>query len=96
MTGIEADPQSPLFDTMVRSLKQHDSQAIVLPDLVVGATDARHVKKLGTKVYGFCPMFDEASEMERVHADDERISLKNVGFGTQVLYEVVSDFAQKG
>lgn len=96
MTGIEADPDSPLFDTMVRALKQHDPQAIALPDLVVGATDARHVKKLGTKVYGFCPMFDEASEMERVHADDERISVKNVGFGTRVLYEVVSEFAQQG
>ncbi len=95
MTGIEADPQSPLYDTMVRALQRHDSDAIVLPDLVVGATDARHVTRLGTKVYGFCPMFDSASEMERVHGDDERISLKNVAFGTRVLYEVVSEFAQK-
>jgi acetylornithine deacetylase/succinyl-diaminopimelate desuccinylase-like protein len=92
-TGIEADPRSPLFDTMIRSLRQHDPDAVVLPDLVVGATDARHVTKLGTKVYGFCPMFDDASEMERIHGDDERISIKNVGFGTRVLYEVVSEFA---
>lgn len=94
-TGIEADPQSPLYDTMVRALKRHDTEAIVIPDLVVGATDARHVTKLGTKVYGFSPMFDDASEMERVHGDDERISVKNVGFGTQVLYEVVSEFVSK-
>ena len=92
--GIEADPQSPLYDTMLRALKQQDPAAIVLPDLVVGATDARHVTKLGTKVYGFCPMFDDASEMERVHGDDERIRLENVGFGTRVLYQVVSEFAQ--
>lgn len=95
MTGIEADPHSPLYDTMVRCLTSYDPDAIVLPDLVVGATDARHVTKLGTKVYGFCPMFDEASEMERVHGDDERVSVKNVGFGTRVLYEVVSEFASK-
>lgn len=94
-TGIEADPQSPLYDTMVNALKRHDSKAIVLPDLVVGATDARHVTKLGTKVYGFCPMFDKESEMERVHGDDERVSLKNVGFGARVLYEVVSEFASR-
>jgi len=93
--GIQADPQSPLYDTIVRALKRHDPAAIVLPDLVVGATDARHVTKLGTKVYGFCPTFDDASEMERVHGDDERISLENIGFGTRVLYEVVSEFAQK-
>ena len=30
--------------------------APVLPLLVVGATDARHVTKLGTQVYGFRPM----------------------------------------
>jgi len=92
--GLQADPQSPLYDTMVRVLKQHDPAAIVLPDLVVGATDARHITKLGTKVYGFCPMFDDASEMERVHGDDERIRLNNVGFGARVLYEVVSEFAR--
>jgi acetylornithine deacetylase/succinyl-diaminopimelate desuccinylase-like protein len=96
MTGIEADPESPLYDTMVSALQRHDPDAVVLPDLVVGATDARHVTKLGTKVYGFCPMFDEAAEMERVHGDDERISLANVGFGTRVLYEVVSEFARAG
>ncbi len=96
MTGIEADPQSPLYDTIVRNLRRHDPEAVILPDLVVGATDARHVTKLGTKVYGFCPMFGEASEMERVHGDDERISLANVGFGTHVLYEVVSEFASVG
>lgn len=94
MTGIESDPQSPLYDTMVHAIKRHDPDAFVLPDLVVGATDARHVTRLGTKVYGFCPMFDDAGEMERVHADDERISIKNVGFGAQVLYEVVSEFAK--
>lgn len=93
MPGIESDPRSPLYDTMVRQLTRHDADAIVLPDLVVGATDARHVSKLGTKVYGFCPMFDEASEMERVHGDDERVSVRNMGFGTRVLYEVVSEFA---
>lgn len=93
--GIEADPQSPLYDAIVRALKRNDPAAIVLPDLVVGATDARHVTKLGAKVYGFCPTFDDASEMERVHGDDERISIENIGFGTRVLYEVVSEFVSQ-
>lgn len=94
--GIESDPQSPLYATMVRHLKLHDPEAFVLPDMIVGATDARHVTTLGTKVYGFCPMFDEMAEMGRTHGDNERISVKNVGFGARVLYEVVSEFAAKG
>lgn len=92
--GIEADPASPLYDTLVRTLRANDPAAIVLPDLVVGATDARHVTKLGTKVYGFCPMFDDASEMERIHGDNERVRLSNVGFGARVLYQVVSEFVR--
>lgn len=95
-TGIEADPQSPLLDTISRVLKRHEPEAVLLPELVVGGTDARHVTKLGTKVYGFCPMYDNAVEMERVHGHDERIKLQNVGFGTRVLYEVVTEFAGAG
>ncbi len=91
--GFEFDPASPLYETIKRVLRRHDPEASVLPELNAGATDARHVAKLGTKVYGFCPMFDKDGEMERVHGHDERISLDNVGFGTRVLYEVVSEFA---
>ncbi len=94
--GIETDPQSPLYDTIRRVLRHHDPEASLIVDLVVGATDARHITRLGTKVYGFCPMFDQASEMERIHGHDERISLDNVGFGTRLLYEIVSEFAGNG
>ncbi len=90
--GIESDPQSPLYDTIKSVLKRHEPDAALLTDLVVGATDARHVTKLGTKVYGFCPMFGPSSEMERVHGHDERVSVENIGFGTHVLYDVVSEF----
>lgn len=91
--GLEFDPASPLYETIKQVLGRHDPHATILPDLNSGATDARHVHKLGTKVYGFCPMFGSENEMQRVHGHDERISLENVGFGTRVLYEVVSEFA---
>ena len=92
--GVEFEPASPLYDTIKSVLRRHDPEATVLPELNTGATDARHVHKLGTKVYGFCPMFDNDNELQRVHGNDERISLENVGFGTRVLYEVVSEFAR--
>ena len=92
--ALESDYRTPLFDTIGRVMARHAPQAPVLPYLVVGATDARHVRKLGTKVYGFAPMFAPTSELDRVHAHDERISIDNLAFGTQVLYEVVSEFCQ--
>ncbi len=93
--GRESDHHTPLFDTIKRVMARHQPQATVLPYLVTGATDARHVTKLGTKVYGFCPMIVPIDELDTVHAHNERVSLDNLEFGTRVLYEVVSEFAAK-
>jgi acetylornithine deacetylase/succinyl-diaminopimelate desuccinylase-like protein len=93
--ALESDPQSPLYDTIARVMARHAPQAPLLPYLVVGATDARHVRKLGTRVYGFSPMLAPTSELDRVHGHDERISLDNLEFGTRVLYELVSEFCEK-
>ena len=92
--ALESDYRTPLFGTIARVMARHEPKSPVLPYMVVGATDARHVKKLGTKVYGFAPMFAPTSELDRVHAHDERISIDNLAFGTRVLYEVVSEFCQ--
>jgi acetylornithine deacetylase/succinyl-diaminopimelate desuccinylase-like protein len=91
-TGFESNHKTPLFDTISRVLSQHEPNSPALPYMVVGATDARHVRKLGTIVYGFCPMVLPASEMDRVHGHNERVSVENLGFGTRVLYEVVKEF----
>ncbi len=95
-SAFETDYKTPLFDTISSVMSRHAPKAPVLPYLVVGATDARHVRKLGTKVYGFSPMFAPTSELDRVHGHDERISVDNLAFGTRVLYEVVSEFCAEG
>lgn len=94
--GRESDYKTPLFDSITHVMAQHEPKAPVLPYLVVGATDARHVSNLGTMVYGFCPMIAPSMELDRVHGHNERISLDNLEFGTRVLYEIVSEFALAG
>jgi acetylornithine deacetylase/succinyl-diaminopimelate desuccinylase-like protein len=91
--GREADHRTPLFETIARVMARHAPDAPVLPYLVVGATDARHVTKLGTRVYGFCPMLAPMEELDTVHGHNERVSIDNLLFGTRVLYDVVSEFA---
>ncbi len=90
--ALECDFKTPLFGTISRVMARHKPDAVTLPYLVVGATDARHVSKLGTKVYGFSPMTGSTAELDRVHGHDERISIENMGFGTRVLYDVVTEF----
>ncbi len=90
--AIESSYRTPLFDTIQNVMGRHVPGSTVLPYLVVGATDARHVCKLGTQVYGFSPMSAPTSELDRVHGHDERISLENLAFGTRVLYDIVKEF----
>lgn len=91
---LEADPVSPLFEVIKSVLQKHDPEATVVPALLTGGTDAKHVAALGTKVYGFAPElyihgFDGWSG---VHGHDERISVQAMQWGTRVLYEVVERF----
>lgn len=90
---LEADPQSPLFDVIKAVLQEHDPAATVIPTLLTGATDAKHISKLGTKVYGFAPaLYDGPNEWNRIHGHDERVSIRSVQWGTRVLYEAVERF----
>lgn len=93
-TPLEADLHSPLFTTIKDVLKEHDSEAIAVPFLLTGGTDAKHVTELGTRVYGFAPgLYVGANEGRRVHSHDERVSIRSLQWGVRVLYEVVEQFA---
>jgi len=93
-TPLEADIQSPLFNTIKDVLKENDPEATAVPFLLTGGTDAKHVTKLGTKVYGFAPgLFAGAGEGRRVHSHDERISVRSLQWGVRILYEIVERFA---
>lgn len=88
--GQESDPASPLFETIKQCVSARVPGSIVVPGLIAGGTDARHVNKLGIKTYGFIPARYEGPSMTGLaHAHDERISVANLMFGTQVIYDVV-------
>ena len=92
--ALEADPASPLFDLIKDVVREHDPEATVIPTLLVGGTDAQRVAGLGIKVYGFAPeMFISGlNDWDRIHGHDERINIRSLQWGTQVLYEIVARF----
>ena len=92
LPALESDPDSPLFET-IRQVIAGQAQGTVVPGLITGGTDAKSVTKLGAKVYGFVPERYEGPSMAGLgHNHNERVSVANMGFGTRVLYEVVSRF----
>lgn len=92
--ALESGPDTPLYRTIELVLREMDPNCILLPMMVCGATDAKHLAPLGITTYGFCPLHDEksVSPMQLAHAHNERISLDNLRFSLRTLYEVVWRF----
>lgn len=91
---LEFEPSSPLIDTIKAVLGVHAPEATVVPTMLTGGTDAKHVSKLGTVVYGFAPeLYLGGEEWSGVHGHDEKIHVQAMQWGTRVLYEVVEKFA---
>ncbi len=92
---LEADPEGPMLDTIRAVLAERAPGAAVIPRLLSGATDAKHIAKLGTRVYGFAPtLYSGPSEADRIHGHDERIAVEALSWGVRTLYEVVERFCR--
>lgn len=91
---LEFPLDTPLFGAIRRVLRRHDPGAALAPMLLTGATDAKHVARLGTICYGFAPMRLKPDEqfMRLIHGHDERISIECLGWGVRVLTELVGEF----
>jgi carboxypeptidase PM20D1 len=53
-------------------------EAVVLPYLVVGATDGRHYATLTSNVYRFSPFRIGPEALEMIHGTDERVGVGNL------------------
>ena len=93
---IEATIESPLYETIVDVVGSHEPDARVIPALMTGGTDAKHIlpRRPDTLVYGFMPMKQREGEEEGslIHGHDERVTVENLLFATRVLYDVVMEF----
>ena len=91
---LEVSADTPLFRAIEAHLAKHDPDAIVVPYMLSGATDAKLFSQLGTLCYGFSPLKLRPDEpFDRlIHAHDERVSVEAFAFGVRVLYETVRDF----
>lgn len=95
--ALEFPLDTPLFGAIRRILHRHDPAAALAPMLMAGATDARHVARLGTICYGFAPMRLKPDEqfLRLVHGHDERIAIENLGWGLRVFAELVAEFSRR-
>jgi acetylornithine deacetylase/succinyl-diaminopimelate desuccinylase-like protein len=91
----ESPVKTPLYESIVNTLKEFDPSCAVVPTLLTGGTDSRFFRSLGNVCYGFHPIRPDLSysEMQKtIHGIDERISIENLVFGTSVLYSIAERF----
>jgi len=91
----ESSAETPLYITIANVLKEFEPNCGVTPMLTTGGTDSRFFRRKGSVCYGFHPIYPETSSgtvVKLEHGIDERISIRNLIFGTSVLYETVKRF----
>ncbi len=85
---------TPLWDSLQRAVGRPFPGARLTPQLVVGFTDARVFRELGSVAYGaglFSPDLDAGEFGRRFHGNDERIDVESLRLTTRLWLDVVGD-----
>jgi acetylornithine deacetylase/succinyl-diaminopimelate desuccinylase-like protein len=88
------EPDMGLFDLLADILREADPGSHPVPLLMTGATDARHLARLGIQTYGFTPlkMPPGLDFWQRLHAADERVPVAALDFGVEALYRLLERY----
>jgi acetylornithine deacetylase/succinyl-diaminopimelate desuccinylase-like protein len=86
-TGSSAD--TALMNAIRKVAARQDPGVPVIPTMLTSSTDSAKFRSAGITAYGFEPFKLDDGELDRSHGDDERVSVENVGFALQFLYEVI-------
>jgi len=90
-------PPSPFDTDLYRAIQKiaekNDPGAPVVPLLLTGATDGRFLRENGAITYDFCPFRLPEEELHRVHGNNERIAVDNLGFGIRTMVDILKEEA---
>ena len=84
---LEPSVDSPAFEAMAAAVRSEDPNAIAVPFLVSGGTDAKAFATLGITGHGFTPMWlpEGFDLLSQFHADDEHLPLTALETGARAL-----------
>jgi acetylornithine deacetylase/succinyl-diaminopimelate desuccinylase-like protein len=87
--------ESPVFDIIKRQIETREPDAVVIPYLIPGFTDAKYFTRMGARWYGFSPVkIEKASGIkfaDMFHGHDERVPVAGLAWGVEVLDAVVRE-----
>ncbi len=87
--------ESPLFDIMQRQILAREPDAVVVPYMIPGFTDAKYFSQMGARWYGFSPVKIERDSgikfADMFHGHNERVPVAGLAWGAEVLDAVVRE-----
>jgi len=96
MPSTDPSPlNSVLYKAVERAIAKVNSGDLTVPYMTRGATDGSFLRARGTAVYGV-PLFVYENNESRAHGNDERISLKAMDTGIELLWQMVLEVASAG
>jgi acetylornithine deacetylase/succinyl-diaminopimelate desuccinylase-like protein len=96
MPSTDSSPlTSALYKAIETVLTRLHPDDLVLPYMSRGSTDGSYLRARGMPVYG-APLFEIDPADNRYHAIDERISIKSLQDGTELLWQIVLEVAGNG
>jgi acetylornithine deacetylase/succinyl-diaminopimelate desuccinylase-like protein len=83
----------PLVDKMIAALHTADPEAAVLPYMMMGGTDNKHLASIGIAGYGFAPLQLPADLdfSSLFHGVDERVPVPSLEVGADVMEQFLLD-----
>lgn len=79
------------FDALARRAVEGRDDAVAGPVISPGYTDSILARQKGARAYGFVPFDVSPEELQTFHGRDERVSVKNVHKGLEILFKAVVD-----
>ncbi|MGH7305031.1 MAG: M20/M25/M40 family metallo-hydrolase [Candidatus Rokuibacteriota bacterium] len=86
-------PDTELYKAMADALRRRAPGVVVAPMILVAFTDCWVFRRCGLHGYGFSPFVIDAGELQRIHGNDERVSLENLREGVRAYTEMLRDVA---
>lgn len=83
-----------LFAAIKSAVSETWPGATVMPTLLVAATDATPWRERNVPVYGIGPFPVDTVSLRRVHGDDERVHVRAVQEGAELVYRILGTVAR--
>ena len=89
--SMSSSANTDLFRAIDRVARRRDPEAVVVPNVIAGFTDAHFFRELGITAYGFVPRWFSPGEARGVHGPNERARVENLGRGVETYIAILQE-----